>query len=123
MKRFKQIDCIVQCLVILLSFLGYFIVGARGLADGFIVYFLVGGWQLLSAVIHLFRPQFNRRLLRNLYWVFLAVIVTGGVIMNSNETRMLDYMFAMLFVTPVLAIYYCVVCIIETKGLHARTGA
>lgn len=121
MKRFKQIDCGVQGLLIAGSFFAYFVLGSKGFADGFIVYFLVGGWQLLSSVIHLVRREYNKKTLRIIYWLLLAAAVAGAFIADSYNDGLLTYMIAMLFVTPALAVYYCIICMVETKAIDGQS--
>lgn len=123
MKRFKQTDCIVQLLLITGSLLIYFMQLSNGVIDGFMVYFIVGGWQLLSAVVHLFKKTYNKVLLRRIYWIAVIALIAGSVFASVNDNRLLMYMYVVLFVTPALALYYCTICIIETRSIAAANTA
>jgi hypothetical protein len=123
MKRFKQIDCIVQVLLIVGSLLTYFMQASNGVIDGFIVYFVVGGWQLLSAVVHLFNKTYNRVLLRRIYWSTVIALIAGSVFASVNDNRLLTYLYMMLFLTPALTLYYCTICMIETRSIAAANTA
>ncbi|MBL0136633.1 MAG: hypothetical protein IPP79_23005 [Chitinophagaceae bacterium] len=56
--------------------------------------------------------------LRNIYHVLLALTIAGGVIIGIfREDDLLEYMYYMLFWTPILALLYLATCIIETVRL------
>ncbi len=118
MKLFKSIDNIIQLLLIAGAFiLNLFSRG--GLLDSvyfFPSYFVVGGWQVLSVIIHFFfRPPYPTTM-RKIYLVALALVfvVTLGSIPLKG---ILMVLMGLLFVTPVMAIYYLVTCMVETKRL------
>lgn len=104
MKTYKQIDLWLQILLIAGG-----TVYSLTVTDGiFYAYFTVGGIQLLSCFIHFlcadyFLPVKERRAyLKTLFWVFILGIISIPV--------WLFFWFAMLIVSPVLALWYTAVC-------------
>lgn len=73
----------------------------------------IGGWQLLSAGIH-FSQQWNQRYLgRRIYHYLLLLIVVTFLISLVSATILIWVLYALLFITPVMAFYYLVVCYLE----------
>lgn len=81
-------------------------------------YFALGGWQLLSTLVHglnsgaFFRSPMRRSYEKALLWIFIIGIVTAPVF--------LFYLMAMLVAGPIMAIYYMIVCTDEITLLRKR---
>jgi hypothetical protein len=116
MNAFKKVDCTIQGLLIIVGlFLGLL---AASMSDElfFAGYFLVGGWQLLSVIVHFFYTAPYETRLRKIYLITLALVfliivfsfLTEGIIM---------VLLGLLFFSPVMAVYYLVTCIRETQHL------
>ena len=81
-------------------------------------YFIVGGWQIFSCIVHYFSSgRFipvaqRRRYIRLIGWLCIAGILLTPVI--------LYFLFALLFISPFLAIVYVFICYQEMRLLNHR---
>lgn len=121
MRSFKKIDCVIQGILIVLGLVMG--VSSRRMFDDtafFAGYFLVGGWQLLSVIVHFFYEAPYEKIMRKIYLITLGVVIvallvsipTGGIIVT---------LFGLLFFSPVMAVYYLITCIKETQKLSLIT--
>ncbi len=108
MKKFKQIDFWTS--VTLISF--FFSYGFIKQDDSaFIGYFVVGGWQIISMLLHLFKKRFThagskRSVYHWFVFCFSFLMITGLLI---NDFVIITLIILSL-VTPVMAIYYTMIC-------------
>lgn len=122
-RRAKKIDGWAQLAVLVLTILiGGAIAGERwwGLFGS---YFTVGGAQLLSWLIWLFatpRGRWNRG--RSVYTGALLLLAAIVAIMafTSGHSNELNALFALLFVTPLLAIGYTILTFRESRRDRAE---
>jgi hypothetical protein len=119
MMTFKRIDVNGQLGLILISLLVALIPSTRGLV--FYGYFLVGGWQLISAGVH----QFNRNHLllsdsRRNYHRCLALVVGIGVSCFLFHEIIYFYLFGLLLFSPIMAIWYLVFSLHELDIWKAK---
>lgn len=122
MRTFKVTDCIIQFLLIAVC-LASFIKGTSTVLtlsnrNFFIFYFSIGGWQLVSTLVHLFQQQYNKYRVRNIYLILLIFIALFGVVAFFVESVLILFLLTLLYLTPVMAIYYCIVCSIETAAIR-----
>ena len=115
MLRYKKIDLWIQPFLIPLPFL-------FGLIDPAIYcYFFVGGWQVLSVIIHLL--FINKRFLhheRREYIIkLLWLLVIGGVCAIFGPA-LLFFLMGLLLMSPVFAIWYFWICQREIKMIEER---
>jgi len=105
MILFKKADTFGQIALII----GFIIFGLVSRNESFIYgYFVVGAWQVVSAII-------NYGLCRNMpfvkerdvYYKILLWTLGIGVISFIVTPVLIYYLFAILFLTPFVAIYYC----------------
>ncbi|MBL7710078.1 MAG: hypothetical protein JNJ86_13470 [Chitinophagaceae bacterium] len=87
-----------------------------------LMYFLVGGWQIGSLLIHWFD---NRGLQltskRSAYaWTALVTGILTLLIVLSDSEILLPYLVIVLVFTPVLAIWYMSICYREIIRLRKR---
>ena len=120
MRTFKMIDCFLQAVLIGLAL----VLGLRQYGKGddfFLWYFLVGGWQVLSVIVHFFSyTPVQKSLLRRIYLITLALVIV--ILVVSTAGFVIEALFGLLFFSPLMAIYYLVTCIIETKRLREATA-
>lgn len=121
MKKFKKIDCIVQA-VLLLAALCWNLLGvSRGRFLGnepFVIpYFTIGGWQLMSVLVHAIKPMYNKKILRRIYLFVLLAVVAGAILAYFQGDAVLLFFYALLVAAPFMAMYYCIVCIAETRAI------
>lgn len=117
MKVFKRIDCVVQGFLIVAGII-------MALASGdmmsdfnfFGAYFLVGGWQLVSVFVHFFYQAPYKTRMRKVYLVSLGLVILALLVSIPTE-MIIGALFGLLFVSPVLAVFYLATCIVETQRL------
>jgi hypothetical protein len=99
MKQFKTIDFWVSSLLIAIFTIASIFKGNETFMYG---YFIVGGWQIISMIIHIAARCFTYKGgVRNIYcWIVLISIVTVPV----------GSFVVLLFTAPVMAIYYTWIC-------------
>ena len=99
MKKFKIIDTAISIALIL-----FFCVYQLAKQDDsfFIGYFVVGSWQVISMLVHIFTGTFTYKSgARNWYhWVTLISIVTMPI----------GSFLILLFTAPFMAVYYTWIC-------------
>lgn len=110
-KIYKLIDLRVQASLIVACTVYTFI----NISFLFYAYFIVGGWLLLSCMVHgLFFPAGRSR---SLYLRVLLWLSIGGILAIPAWPV---YGFILLFVSPFLAIWYGVICYRENRFLNHR---
>ena len=119
MKLFKTIDWVGQLLLIVIGAVLALVKNAGFLSTDFtLAYVLVGGWQMLSVLVHLFLPKAVKINARKYYLWLLALTMLAGIIIGlAIEDAIIGYLFAMLFWTPLLAIFYLFICYKEARQL------
>lgn len=108
MKKFKQTDYVISLLLILtfvvMSFINQDITWIVG-------YFVVGGWQVISMIIHAFFGWFNvKNSRRYVYQYIVLIIIVLALLGLIVEPILVLLAFPMLFAAPVMAIYYTWIC-------------
>jgi hypothetical protein len=106
MRLFKKIDFWIQVLLIAGSLV--FIMFEP--SDFLTCYFVVGGWQIFSCLIHgLFQSHFITHRWRLLYYrTLLILVISAGLLYITGIFVAL--MIVMLFIPPVLACWYAFTC-------------
>jgi hypothetical protein len=111
MKKIKQTDLIISIALIviflILSFINQdmtFIVG----------YFVVGGWQVISMIVHAIYGWFTGKGgRRNIYhWVVFCLISIALLGLVANVLLAI-LAYPMLFAAPFMAVYYTWICFDE----------
>lgn len=110
--RFKQIDLIVQLLILLTTGALYFVDTNMAFTS---LYFVMGGWQFMSMLVHLIAKWNNDHLPRRIYLFALLAIVIIFLISLAFVTLMIWYFYLLLFITPVLGLYYTLICWLEFR--------
>lgn len=119
MKLFKTIDWVGQLLLIITGGALALVKNAGFFSTDFtIAYVLVGGWQMLSVLVHLFLPKAVKIKARKYYlWLLALTMLAGVIIQLIVKDAIIGYLFAMLFWTPLLAIFYLFICYKEARQL------
>ncbi len=118
MLLFKKIDLAGQvCLIV------YGIVKALVIRDFISIidaYFLVGGWQVLSFFTHVFLSKHYYPLKqRDYYGYTLLCLLIFGIII-SIIGGIFVFLVMLLFISPILAIWYATICDLEIKRLRNK---
>ncbi len=110
---FKKVDIIIQSAALV-------IIGATWFFDSelaLMAFFLgIGGWQLLSMSIHLVQRWNQHYLGRKIYQYTLLAILCIFLISLVSATIMIWVMYLLLYITPLLAFYYLIICYAEVLG-------
>ena len=116
MKRLKTADYVIQWILIGAGFLLTLLLRSETFFFG--SYFVVGGWQVASVIVHFLLPAGARGRLRKVYiWSLALVAILGLAALNLSEFSIL-YLFGLLLVAPVLAVFYAILCMKETKAIE-----
>ena len=116
MKRFKQIDLFINIILIT----GFTVLTVYKSAYLFMAYFITGGWQVISMLVHAFAGWFTGKntARRSYHWVSFIIIAMG--ILGPVVSIFYLIYFIMLFAAPVMAITYSVICYNELRSLQQR---
>jgi hypothetical protein len=99
MKKFKQVDCFISIALILT----FSIVSLINMDGTFIIgYLVVGGWQVISMIVHSYHHWFTgKKSVRSAYhWLTLFSLITMPV----------GSCILLLFIAPFMAIFYTWLC-------------
>jgi hypothetical protein len=119
MKEFKIIDCWISIILIP----AFVIFGFITMNDkSFNGYFIVGGWQVVSMIVHTLNHWFTKRGEQRAYYHKLVLILAAIIAVLIGFTYAFEVffivlaiiMFLLLIASPVMAIYYTYVCYEET---------
>ncbi len=118
MKKFKKIDIYISILLIA----GFTLMSFVNMDSTFFVgYFVVGGWQLVSMVIHAALGWFTQAYTRRYVYQF---IVLGIIVMALSglvfEFLLILLAFPLLFAAPFMAMYYTWICYYELNTFMKR---
>lgn len=116
MKSFKKVDVLLQAAIICFSVLLALLNTSKYI---FLAYFLTGGYQFLSAFIHLFNGQayYPVKGRRYYWWTLVVIIVVIVVITAISFEYFILVGLALLWISPALAIWYLFICYRENRLL------
>lgn len=118
MKTYKQIDFWGSLFLItaaLVSLMFDFVI-AYGIG-----YFVLGAWQFVSFIVHLFLKQFKDiyRFSYNIAIIIILILfIISAIYINYNQYSNFIFfiLYAMLIVSPILATLYTIICYHEAYG-------
>ncbi len=125
MKYFKLIDLLGQGILLLSTLI---LLLNKGLAEEvfFLFYFVLGGWQFFSYLIHLFidTESWYHRKQRFYYgktiaWTVVAAVVSFLLSFTGIPLFFL-YLYTVLFITPMYAAAYAIISYREWKTLKLK---
>ncbi|QEC68533.1 hypothetical protein FRZ67_14920 [Panacibacter ginsenosidivorans] len=110
MKNFKQFDCWLQLLPIIVCTM----LIVTGTMDFYYGYFIIGGRQFISMLVHEFTESFTykgsaRRIYQNITYIIVACMVLTPLVYVTGIVFV-----PMLFAAPFMAAYYTGMCYRET---------
>ena len=108
MRTFKLIDFYTQIGLMI----GSLVILAIDSSSHWYFYFIVGGFQLISVAVHLLRRHSFYAAPGRKYYHWALLAVTAGVF----STHFL-YFAMLLFITPVMALWYLFICGSENEKL------
>ena len=106
MKYFKITDLGISISLVLV----FGVLGCQDFRHLITGYFIVGGWQVVSMIVHAVGGWFNhigsrRRMYHWITAITICLMPTGFIF------------YLLLFVAPVMAIYYSLMCYLELRAL------
>ena len=111
MRKFKTIDCWLS-LALIITAVVYSI--TRLDETFFYGYFLVGGWQCVSMIVHTWNGWFTNkggaRMNYHLAVVAILAVALAGTLFNP---LLYIVLLVLLFAAPFMALYYTRLCYIE----------
>ncbi|PZR26021.1 MAG: hypothetical protein DI535_15825 [Citrobacter freundii] len=118
MKRFKAIDLRIQIFLVPL----FTIIAIIDQGYFFTAYIVVGSWQMLSALLHLWLGQHNIALKARRSYTIAAFssLILMLLFFTLGTTTFIYYGAFMLIVSPMLAIWYIYICYEENKRLEHK---
>ncbi len=112
MRKFKIIDVWINILLIVIFSIVTWI-SRDNYRMAVLSYFIVGGWQIISMLVHILHPTFKITTARSIYQ-YTLIIVTVLVLLSIPFDMVLLALYLLLIVSPFMAIYYTYVCYRET---------
>jgi hypothetical protein len=113
MLLYKKIDTYAQIILIITGLIFGLVTRDVTFITG---YFVVGGWQVLSAFIHLFGfkklPVLKGR---KLYLYTLLLLTITGLLSIIFVDFVIIFLLGLLIVSPFLAVWYAAICYGEMK--------
>lgn len=108
MKQFKILDFWVSVLLIF----GFTLYGLALQSINFIIgYLVVGGWQIISLLIHYYNNWFcEKGGRRRKYQLIVIIVLLAGLLGFVIPPILFMLAFALLFVAPIMAVYYSWIC-------------
>ena len=118
MKTFKKADMIISITLIMLG-IGFALIGK---GDQTIYgYFLVGGWQLISMMVHQFMGWFTEKKGKRYYYhCIVLILIIISLFSILLPVMLIILLFILLFAAPVMALYYTGICYDEVYVKMAR---
>ena len=111
MKKFKQTDVLISGVLIIAS-LGW---AFTTYDDRFFVgYFVVGGWQVISMLVHAFMGWFSERGSKRFNYQVTVLVIIIIALLGFVVYPLLIIYFPLLFLSPFMALWYTWLCYNET---------
>jgi len=110
---FKKADIVVQSALLVITGSIWFFDSNLAMTGFFLG---MGGWQLLSMAIHLIQRWNQQFLARRIYHYAILSIVLIFLMSLLYAPVMIWVLYLLLFITPLLAFYYLVICYLEVFG-------
>lgn len=108
MKKFKTLDAWISVLLITV-FIALTIIQRD--TTFFIGYFVVGGWQLISMIVHTYNGWFTGNgSTRQVYHFVVAIILGFALVGIVISSLLMVVLYIMIFAAPFMAIFYTCLC-------------
>lgn len=124
MKAFARLDVIIQVILIISGLaLGLAVMTNSIHSDYmFFPYFLVGGWQIFSVIVHLVGEGTRIRQLRKIYLGILLFVILALLISLVTKEGIIYALFGLLIFSPFMAFFYLFTCYKELQVYQAKPG-
>ena len=124
MKAFARLDVAIQVILIIIGIAIGLAVASNSIQSDymFVPYFLVGGWQIFSVIVHLVGEGFRFGHMRKIYLLTLLLVLV--ILIISTPTGAIIYaLMGLLFFSPLMAIFYLATCYKELQQYKQATPA
>jgi len=118
MNALKKVDVIGQASLLILWLLSVLLPFTWEKA--LMGYFIVGSWQFTSAIIHRLRKDKMLVVSARTHYERMLLVVVLGLASFFNPTVVFIYLYILLFVSPVMAIWYFTISLRECRVWHAK---
>lgn len=81
-------------------------------------YFVVGGWQLISMIVHIYYNWFTQQGGKRYYYTWSVFIIIAIAVLGLIIYPFLLILYFMLFASPFMAIYYAWICYTEVRVIY-----
>jgi len=109
MKKFKEVDAWISIVLIT----GFAIATIFNRDYTFLIgYFVVGGWQVISMLVHVYYHSFTEKksIRRKYHWITLISLITMPI----------GSYLILLFAAPFMAVFYTCLCYVEVRKMSQR---
>ncbi|MBI3719297.1 MAG: hypothetical protein HY252_11995 [Sphingobacteriales bacterium] len=117
MKTFKLYDLLASIALIII----FLVISLFQRDYSFLIgYFVIGAWQLISMIIHIYYNWFTQKGGKRYYYsctVFIIIVIT---VLGFVIYPFLLIFYLMLFAAPFMAVYYAWICYKEVIILRRR---
>jgi len=117
MLVFKKIDFWISATSIFVFFILSII---RQDGAFFIGYFSVGAWQVISMVVHQANSWFVNKGSNRYYYHYTTLAVVVCMLLAPLVPFMFFVFYLLIFMAPVMAVYYTSICFRELRVLEAQ---
>lgn len=122
LKDFKTLDLTIQAVLILAALIVDLIWQHSG--SIIVSYLVVGGWQIMSMVVHWVEHYDLRRWShRTVHTASMVALVLLAILGIMHSQLIILLLMGLLVGAPLLAIWYFLLCFLELKQLNRRDGA
>lgn len=114
MKKFKQTDLWISIGLIVFFIVYNLLAHTRDLISDnvFMAYFVVGGWQVISMIVHAVTRTFTRPVGTRLVYHWISFIALATMPLGS--------FWILLFAAPFMALFYTWICYREIRKMNTR---
>ena len=114
MKKFKQTDLWISIGLIVFFIVYNLLAHTRDLISDnvFMAYFVVGGWQVISMIVHALTQTFTRPVGMRLVYHWIVFIALATMPLGS--------FWVLLFAAPFMALFYTWLCYQEVRKMNTR---
>ncbi len=115
MKTYKLYDLLISTALIVI-----FLVISLLQKDHsfFIGYFVVGGWQLISMIVHIYYNWFTQQGGKRYYYSSAVFIILVIAALGFVIYPFLLIFYVLLFAAPFMAVYYAWICYTEVRAIY-----
>jgi hypothetical protein len=117
MKTFKWIDFYGSSFLIVAALVYGLIAGELQFLAG---YFVVGAWQILSMLVHVWTGWFGENKKRIRYHRIVIGCLVTALVGIFVYPFLWFAALVLLFAAPIMAIYYCILCFDEISLMTRR---